>query len=229
MKISLYLHLDYLFLFYDFLIIESMKKYFLFLVAFVFGSCGGRVEEQGKIDGVTDSEVTVVENFNNSGVNFRIESTGLTRVSGIIDEYDMESSMPDGIVLKGLIRVERLPSGYRAVSLYRTDEDMLDEKFIGAYAVDRKMIVRAVSVGDNTGSPLTDFTYETLDIDLGKYIERTKQLRLPRETYWACVRREYAEMKEAYENRPLDDIACDIIAPACKVLAMVAAAYECGK
>lgn len=160
-------------------------------------------------------------------MNFRIESTGLTRTTGIIDEYEMESVMPDGVVLRGIIRIETSTFGDRTVNLYRLDDYVLDELFIGSYRIDANMIVRNVEVGSDSMFDLGHFTSIPVDVDLGSYIEKAE--RRPEEAYWACVRREWREMKEAYLNRPLDDIACDIISPACQVLALVAAAYECGK
>lgn len=207
-----------------------MKKTLTFLFSLVIISCGGQLEERENVDNGIGKEVVTLSNFNNTGVNFRLESTGVTRAyGGIIDEYEMESVMPDGIVLKGVIRVETLTTGHRIVGLYRFDEYVLDEEYIGSYMVDRNMIVRAVEVASGP-SWLEIVKGPDANSDLiEKYLGNDPTRRLTMETYWQCVKREYQEMKTAYENRLLDDIVCDIVAPACKVLALVAAAYECGK
>ena len=62
--------------------------------------------------------------------------------------------MPDGVILKGVIRLETLPSGYKTVSLYRLDDFLADEIFIGSYTIDPWIIVRKVDVGNS----LNDFT-----------------------------------------------------------------------
>lgn len=208
-----------------------MKKTLTFLFSLVIISCGSQLEERENVNEEIGKEVVTLSNFNNTGVNFRLESTGVTRAYGVIDEYELESEMPDGIVLKGIIRVETLLTGHRVVELYRFDEYVLDEEYVGSYMVDRNMIVRAVEVA--ASNPLTDLTEfvkgPDIDPEILEKLGINPTRRLAVETYWQCVRREYQEMKKAYENRLLDDIACDIVAPACKVLALVAAAYECGK
>lgn len=178
-----------------------------------------------KVDVCDNTDVIKLENFNNSGVTFRIDPVKLTRAWGIIQEYAMESVMPDGIILKGIIRLENLPSGYKVVSLHRLDDYFADEIFIGSYMIDSRLIVRKVNVGND---PFSDFTSVPMPPHLFDQIEdKLPNRRLPLETYWACVKREYKKMKEAYQDRPLDDIACDVVPAVCKTLAFVAAAYEC--
>lgn len=206
-----------------------MKKMILLLFPLVV-SCSSQFEEGKVVDDGIDKDVVTLDNFNNTGVTIRLENTGLTRASGIIDEYEMESKMPDGVVLKGIIRVETSTLGDQTVSLYRLDDYVVDEMFIGSYTVDTRMYVRRVMVGSSSNllDELGNFTIVgTLPPDF----DRTKLplTRRPEEGYWSCIGREYREMKEAYENRPLDDIMCSAIASICKTLAFVAAAYECGK
>lgn len=208
-----------------------MKKMILLLFPLVV-SCSSQFEEGKVVDDGIDKDVVTLDNFNNTGVTIRLENTGLTRASGIIDEYEMESKMPDGVVLKGIIRVETSTLGEQTVSLYRLDDYVVDEMFIGSYTVDTRMYVRRVMVGSNSNL-LDELGNFTIVGTLPPNFDRSKlpqpQARQPEEGYWSCVRREYQEMKKAYENRLLDDIVCDIVAPACKALALVAAAYECGK
>lgn len=200
-----------------------MKKIILVLSLFGIISCENQIGEEKKID-VCDN-VIMLDNFNNTGVNLRIDPVKLTRTSGIIDEYAVESVMPDGVILRGVIRLETLPSGYKTVSLYRLDNFFADEIFIGSYTIDSRIIVRKVNVGND---PFSGFTSEPIPPHiLDQFKDKLPNRRLPEEKYWACVVREYKKMKEAYQDRPLDDIACDVVPAVCKALAFVAAAYEC--
>lgn len=205
-----------------------MKKTLTFLFSLVIISCGSQFEEQDVVNEEIGEEFVTLGNFNNTGVIIRLENTGLTRASGIIDEYEMESTMPDGVVLKGIIRVETSTLGDQTVSLYRLDDYVMDEMFIGSYTVDTRMYIRKVVVSSN---PFTDLGSFTVGGTLPPNFDRDKlpQARRPEEGYWQCVRREWREMKEAYENRPLDAIACSSTGPLCLALSLVAAAYECGK
>ncbi|WP_418992178.1 hypothetical protein [Alistipes sp.] len=203
-----------------------MKNLILALLVFAFISCDQKYQEIVKVDDGNCKEITF-KNFNNTGVDFRLESYASTRTGGVIVEYPFEATMPDGFVMKGIIRVETFTTGDRLVSLYRLDDYVADEIFIGSYVVNPMRMLSRVDVGQEPANPDSPWVIiGTVDPGV---IDIDKLLRQRGETYWACVRREWREMRDAYKDRPLDAIACDLIDPACQALALVAAAYECGK
>lgn len=202
-----------------------MKKLALIFSSLAIFACGNQIEEENGIDVTQENEVITLDNYNNTGVKIRLTKVAETRAFGVYNEYDVASEYPNGVVLTGYITVEKLSFGVKVVALYRLD-DFVDATLIGSYAVDENNKVRGVGVGEPS---IWDITSKPINIDLSDKIAVQKNLRLVNETYWQCVRREYKAMKEAYQNRPVDDIVCDMIDPICKALAFVSAAYECRK
>lgn len=206
-----------------------MKTIILILSIFAFISCSNNYEEVAKINKGGSDEIITLKNFKNTGVDFRLEICRSTRTGGVIKETPLEATMPDGVVLRGIIRVETFTSGDQLVSLYRLDDFLADELFIGSYQVNSMRMLSRVDVGMepayNNDGPFTPIG----SVNPGFWESVGVTERKPEETYWACVRREWKEMRDAYLDRPLDAIACDLIDPACQALALVAAAYECGK
>lgn len=188
-----------------------MKKYVLIVVSLCVLSCN---EKSDEVKIAQDSDVIEINNLNNTGVNFKIQDTGLTR-SGCFEEYYIEAeTLNDTLVLEGIITIETDVLGNKTVSLYESVDYLADDIFLGSYTIDECLQVIDVEVGD-----------DHFDVELGL------QVRKPGESNRDCIRREYNEMKAAYESRPLDDLACTVLFGGilCKTLALIAAGVECDK
>lgn len=189
-----------------------MKKNLLtiFVLACILSSCK---TDNIELKTETTPDATILENYNNTGVNFRIENAGLTR-TGCLEIYYVEAEIPDDtLVLEGVITVELDTTGNRKVSLYETADYLPDDVFIGSYTVDELLRIIDAQVGEEISAGGVDL-----------------HARRPGESNWGCIRREYKDMVDALQSRPLDDVGCDMIGGGiCKALALIAAAVECDK
>ena len=182
-----------------------MKKIGLIFLL-ILGACA---IDDTEIDSPVDPAAEYWINFNNTGVDMTLEAMRGTRTE-ICDSFLLTAEDGNGFVFEGVIDVEVDTQARRIVSLYETADYLPDDIFLGAYIVDDNNKIIEVLVGEESVGPMA---------------------MQPGETYRQCVKREYLAMKKAYEERPLDDIACTVLGGGlvCKTLALVAAAYECGK
>ena len=191
-----------------------MKKLcFIFVLVIVaaFVAC----EQHPKVDSAYNGQSDFIKNFRNSGVDIYLENMPTSRTSELTDSYYVTMDAGDGVDFEGVIDVSKEPSDNTTVSLYATSKDDLYDELLGAYTVNDSLVVVDVIVGDTTYVIYAD----------------PNMVRQPGEKFKECVKREYNEMKLAYEERPLDDIACTILAGGlvCKALALIVAASECSK
>lgn len=146
---------------------------------------------------------------------FFLENINPSRTEDLVDSYYISTTSKDQITFEGVIDVNREALDQTTVDLYAMSEDELYAEFLGGYTVNDSLVVMDVMIGDTTYVFYAD----------------PSMARQPGEKYKDCIKREYKTMKEAYEARPLDDIACTLIAGGllCKTLAIIVAASECTK
>jgi|GEM_PF-6267089 len=187
-----------------------MKQLFgslLVLAMFVTSLISCESKENEKLEPASRS--IVLKNFQETGVDIFIDELPQTRTA-ISESYYIAANIEGGYEFEGALDIEVLPDSETKYDLFQASETDLYAEFLGSFSVNDSLVVTNVIVGDTIVVEST---------------ERT--LRKEGETFRQCVKREYFLMRDAYEGRILDDLACEFTGPICKILTLIASAYEC--
>lgn len=157
------------------------------------------------------SRSIVLKNFQESGVDVYLDELPQTRTA-ISESYYIAANIEGVFEFEGALDVEVLPDSVTKYDLFQASESDLYAEFLGSFSVNDSLVVTNVIVGDTIVIEAIDYT-----------------ARKPNETFKQCLNREYVLMRDAYENRALDDVGCEFVGPICKVILLVVSALECTK